>query len=75
MRVQLSACGPPGGVEPLAGPGRPFQPDVTGRRVLWGLDARSVTVLSGAALSTRRVRHAGPDAFCAQWLHATSDRS
>jgi hypothetical protein len=29
----------------------------------------------GAALNTRQVRHIGPDAFCAQRLHATSDRS
>jgi|GEM_PF-4566855 len=60
---------------PSPRPGRPFPPEVTGSRVLWGLDARSVTVLSGAALSTRQVRHAGPDAFCVQRLQATSDRS
>ena len=32
----------------------------TGNRVLWDLDARSVTALFGAALSTYQVRHAGP---------------
>ena len=44
-------------------------------RVLWGMDARSVNALFGVALDTHQVRHAGPGAFCAQWLQATSDRS
>ena len=60
---------------PLPRPGRPFPPEVTGSRVLWGLDAQSVNALSGAALNTHQVRHAGPDAFCAQQLQAASDRS
>jgi len=53
----------------------PFPLDLTGNLVLWDLDAKSVNALFGAALSAHQVRHAGPDAFCAQRLHATSDRS
>jgi hypothetical protein len=48
---------------------------MTGSRVLWDLNARSVTALSGAALNTRQVRHADPGGLCAQRSHATSDRS
>ncbi len=39
---------------PLAYPGRPFPPDVTGNRVLWDLDAESNNVLFGTALNTNR---------------------
>jgi vancomycin aglycone glucosyltransferase len=60
---------------PSPRPGRPFPPDVTDNRVLWGLHAQSLNALFGAALSTHQVRHAGPGTFCAQRLQATSDRS
>ncbi|WP_307624024.1 glycosyltransferase [Streptomyces sp. V3I7] len=39
---------------PLAYPGRPFPPEVTGNRTLWDLDARSIDALFGAALNTNR---------------------
>ncbi|WJV47119.1 glycosyltransferase [Streptomyces flavofungini] len=39
---------------PLAYPGRPFPPEVTGNRELWDLDARSINVLFGDALNTNR---------------------
>ncbi|MFE7211517.1 glycosyltransferase [Streptomyces sp. NPDC001698] len=39
---------------PLAYPGRPFPPDVTGNRELWDLDAQSINTLFGEALNTNR---------------------
>lgn len=39
---------------PLAYPGRPFPPEVTGNRALWDLDARNINALFGAALNTNR---------------------
>ncbi|GAB2962266.1 glycosyltransferase [Saccharothrix stipae] len=39
---------------PLAYPGRPFPPEVTDKRVLWDLDARSINALFGEALNTHR---------------------
>ncbi len=39
---------------PLAYPGRPFPPEVTGNRVLWDLDAQSINALPGSALNTNR---------------------
>ncbi|MEV7354860.1 glycosyltransferase [Kitasatospora sp. NPDC091276] len=45
---------PSPGRPPLAYPGRPFPPEVTDNRVLWGLDAESVNALFGAALNTNR---------------------
>ncbi|GAA2378845.1 glycosyltransferase [Nonomuraea africana] len=39
---------------PLAYQGRPFPPDVTDNRVLWDLDAQSISALFGAALNTNR---------------------
>ncbi|MFD0891000.1 glycosyltransferase, partial [Streptosporangium algeriense] len=40
---------------PLAYPGRPFPPEVTDRRTLWDLDARSINELFGEALNVNRV--------------------
>ncbi|MFJ4591792.1 glycosyltransferase [Kitasatospora sp. NPDC088861] len=45
---------PSPGRPPLAYPGRPFPPEVTDNRVLWGLDAESINALFGAALNTNR---------------------
>ncbi|MFB7912446.1 glycosyltransferase [Streptomyces sp. NPDC056061] len=45
---------------PLAYPGRPFPPGVTGNRVLWDLDARSIEVLFGEALNGNRTAHGLP---------------
>ncbi|WP_200865695.1 glycosyltransferase [Streptomyces viridochromogenes] len=39
---------------PLAYPGRPLPPEVTGNRALWDLDAQSVNALFGEALNTNR---------------------
>ncbi|MEU1816930.1 glycosyltransferase [Streptomyces roseifaciens] len=39
---------------PMAYPGRPFPPDVTDNRVLWGLDAESINALFGEALNSNR---------------------
>ncbi|QIP83638.1 glycosyltransferase family 1 protein [Streptomyces sp. Tu 2975] len=39
---------------PLAYPGRPFPPEVTGNRALWDLDAQSINALFGEALNTNR---------------------
>jgi len=39
---------------PLAYPGRPLPPEVTGNRMLWDLDAQSINALFGEALNTNR---------------------
>ncbi|WP_053748857.1 glycosyltransferase [Streptomyces sp. MMG1533] len=39
---------------PSPRPGRPFPPDVTDNRVLWGLDAEKVNALYGEALNSHR---------------------
>ncbi|MBZ4318101.1 glycosyltransferase [Streptomyces huiliensis] len=45
---------------PLAYPGHPFPPDVTDNLALWGLDARNVDAIFGAALNTNRVANGLP---------------
>jgi vancomycin aglycone glucosyltransferase len=45
---------------PLPLPGRPFPPDVTDNRVLWGLDAQSYNTLYGPALNAHRVANGLP---------------
>ncbi|WP_433436879.1 glycosyltransferase [Nonomuraea sp. CA-141351] len=45
---------------PLAYPGRPFPPEVTGNRALWDLDAQSINALFGEALNTNRTSNGLP---------------